>query len=118
MRDSIHQMVQPTGLEPVTSSFAGRRSNPTELRLHILDDAIVSIFYKMQVQLVASGHTVVIKSLEIGHGFGEKILFFAFSEESSLVDDPEFDECICIFGWEFFLRECLLILHIPSSFFV
>jgi hypothetical protein len=27
-------MVQPTGLEPVTSSFAGRRSNPTELRLH------------------------------------------------------------------------------------
>lgn len=26
-------MVQPTGLEPVTSSFAGRRSNPTELRL-------------------------------------------------------------------------------------
>ncbi len=29
-------MVQPTGLEPVTSSFAGRRSNPTELRLHIV----------------------------------------------------------------------------------
>ena len=26
-------MVQPTGLEPVTSSFAGKRSNPTELRL-------------------------------------------------------------------------------------
>ncbi len=30
-------MVQPTGLEPVTSSFAGRRSNPTELRLHDAD---------------------------------------------------------------------------------
>ena len=30
-----YNMVQSTGLEPVTSSFAGRRSNPTELRLHI-----------------------------------------------------------------------------------
>lgn len=27
-------MVQSIGLEPMTSSFAGRRSNPTELRLH------------------------------------------------------------------------------------
>lgn len=32
----LFSMVQPTGLEPVTSSFAGRRSNPTELRLHIM----------------------------------------------------------------------------------
>ncbi len=30
---SQFEMVQPTGLEPVTSSFAGRHSNPTELRL-------------------------------------------------------------------------------------
>ena len=30
-----YNMVQSTGLEPVTSSFAGRRSNPTELRLQI-----------------------------------------------------------------------------------
>ncbi len=28
------EMVQPAGLEPATSSFAGRRSNPTELWLH------------------------------------------------------------------------------------
>lgn len=31
----VYKMVQSTGLEPVTSSFAGRRSNPTELRLQV-----------------------------------------------------------------------------------
>ncbi len=31
----MYKMVQSTGLEPVTSSFAGRRSNPTELRLQV-----------------------------------------------------------------------------------
>lgn len=29
-------MVQSAGLEPATSSFAGRRSNPTELRLQMV----------------------------------------------------------------------------------
>lgn len=50
-------MVQPTGLEPVTSSFAGRRSNPTELRLH-MDVGIVFIFFKMQVLLNISLHFI------------------------------------------------------------
>ena len=41
----IFQMVQPTGLEPVTSSFAGRRSNPTELRLHIFWMSGLYVFF-------------------------------------------------------------------------
>jgi hypothetical protein len=57
-------MVQPTGLEPVTSSFAGRRSNPTELRLQngildcwnfgILDDGILWIFLENQQKIIFS----------------------------------------------------------------
>ena len=34
--DWIVYMVQSAGLEPATSSFAGRRSNPTELRLQMV----------------------------------------------------------------------------------
>ncbi len=116
-------MVQPTGLEPVTSSFAGRRSNPTELRLHIfLDDAIVCIFGKMQGQIsifyLAPWHSVEVKSLKIRHRFSEEVLFLSFFEESSLIDDAEFNQGISIFCWEFFLRKCFFILHIPSSFLV
>ena len=45
-------MVQSTGLEPVTSSFAGRRSNPTELRLHWIVRALYRFFLEINRNLL------------------------------------------------------------------
>ena len=126
-------MVQPTGLEPVTSSFAGRRSNPTELRLHIFWMSGLYLFFAkckrkmkhwiasylaMTEQLITSRHPIKIKSLKIGHRFGEKVFLFPFFEEASFVDDPESDKCICIFTGKFFLRKRFLVLHISGSLLV
>ncbi len=38
-------MVQPAGLEPATSSFAGRRSNPTELWLRMRAESSQKIYF-------------------------------------------------------------------------
>ena len=38
-------MVQPAGLEPAASSFAGRRSNPTELWLRMPADSSQKIYF-------------------------------------------------------------------------
>ena len=76
------------------------------------------MYFSQNASLIAPWHPIKIKSLEIRHRFGEKVFLFSFFEESSLVDDPESDECICIFAWEFFLRKCFLVLHISGSLLV
>ena len=116
-------MVQSTGLEPVTSSFAGRRSNPTELRLHMfLDAGIVCIFEKLQgeniISLLASWHPVEVESFEIRHRFGDIVFFLSFFEKSTFIDDSHLNELIDIFCWELFLRECFFVLIVSSSFLV
>jgi hypothetical protein len=85
-------MVQPTGLEPVTSSFAGRRSNPTELRLHIFRMCGLYVFFGKCKRKLASRHSIEVKSFEIRHRFCEEVFLFSFSEESSLVDDTLLNE--------------------------
>ena len=116
-------MVQPAGFEPATSSFAGRHSNPTELRLHMfLNDGIVCIFEKLQgenkISLLASWHTIKIKSLEVYHWFGNIIFLLSFFKKSSFINDSHLNQLIDIFCWKLFLWEGFLILHISSSFFV
>mgnify|MGYP000007543844 CR=1 FL=1 len=85
-------MVQPTGLEPVTSSFAGRRSNPTELRLHIFRMWGLYVFFGKCKGKLTPWHSIEIESLEIRHRFCEEIFLFSFSEESSLVNNALFNE--------------------------
>ena len=76
------------------------------------------VFPRKCKRKLASWHSIEVESFEVGHGFSEEIFLFSFSEESSLVDDSELNECICIFCWEFFLWKCFLILHISGSFLV
>lgn len=115
-------MVQPAGLEPATSSFAGRRSNPTELWLHIFSECLDCIYFSEIARtnrlFLASWHTIKIKSLEIRHWFCEKVFLFSFFKKSSLINNTHLYELICIFCWEFFLWKCFFVLIISSSFFV
>lgn len=125
-------MVQSAGLEPATSSFAGRRSNPTELRLHNWMDLLYrffwnvkffSIFFKnykifKKTTLFGAWHSVKIKSFSVDHGFSDIIFLFSLFKKSSFIKNSHFYQLFNIFGWKFFLWEVLLILQIAISFFV
>ena len=114
-------MVQPTGLEPVTSSFAGRRSNPTELRLQIIGwfyGILWNFKFLFQNILITSWHTIEIKSFQVNHRFCNIIFLFSLLEKSSFIEYSLFDKCIDIFCRELFLRKSFLILHVSSSLFI
>ena len=100
-------VVQPTGLEPVTSSFAGRRSNPTELRLH-------KSIAKCE-SLSASGHSIEIKSLLIDHRFRNVIFLLSLEEKSTFIDDTHIDETFYLLSREFLFRERLFILQVSDT---
>ncbi len=111
-------MVQPAGLEPATSSFAGRRSNPTELWLRNVLAHCIIFLRKSNLfswDLATPRHSIEIETFLIHHGMGDIVLLFPFSEESSFVDDSEFYELIEILGRKFLLWECFLILEISGT---
>ena len=111
-------MVQPAGLEPATSSFAGRRSNPTELWLRTVLAHCIIFLRKSNLfsrDLATARHSIEVETFLVDHGMGDIVFLLPFSEESSFVDDPEFYELIEILGRKFLLRKCFLILEISGT---
>ena len=114
-------MVQPAGLEPATSSFAGRRSNPTELWLRTVLAHCIIFLRKSNLfsrDLATARHSVEVETFLVDHGMGDIVFLFSFSEESSFVDDPEFYELIEILGRKFLLWKCLFVLVVSSAFLI
>lgn len=84
------------------SCFAKVHSHETRAKIYI----------KGGKRLFCSWHPIEIKSLEIYHGFCNKILLLSLSKEASLIQNSSFYQSIYILRIESLFGEILLILHI------
>lgn len=93
-------MVQPIGIEPMTSAFAGLRSNPTELRLHVLR---------------ASWQTVEVDTLLVYHRLRNKVFLLSFEEESALVYYAKLHQRRNVFGGEFLFGKVIFVFVVTRT---